>query len=71
MRTPCLVEAIRKGGKVVFNPTYIEVLLPGTFRDASKDLTVIRLNSGEEMFIDQPLDEVLVLIAEATKPETE
>ena len=66
-----MIEANRKGEKVFFNPAYIEVLLPGTFRDASNDLTVIRLNSGEEVFIDHPVDEVMELIAEATESEHE
>jgi hypothetical protein len=71
MRTPCLIEASCDGERVFFNPSYIEALVPGTLRDASKDLTVIRFNSGMELVINRPLDEVLCLIAEETKPEDE
>ena len=67
MRIPCLIGASCDGERGFFNPAYIEALVPGTLRDASKDLTLIRFDSGRELVINQPLDEVLCLIAEETK----
>ena len=54
-----------------YNSASIEVQLPGTFPDKGKDLTVIRLKSGEEVYIDHSGDEVPELIADATQFEYE
>jgi hypothetical protein len=56
---------------VCYNSASIEVQLPGTFPDKGKDLTVIRLKSGEEVYIDHSGDEVPELIADATQFEYE
>jgi hypothetical protein len=43
----------------------------GTLAEAAKSLTVVQFVSGRGIMIDCQIDEILGLIAEATKPENE
>jgi hypothetical protein len=77
MERPCFIEVKCGGEMVAIDPTKIEALLPGTLRyfstqpGGTADSTVVRLVLGQEMCIAHSVDEVLGLIAEATKPENE
>jgi hypothetical protein len=78
MKREYFIEVKCAGERIALNLINIEALLPGTLRhfgpeqkEGPADWTIVRLVSGHEPVIDHPLDDVLRLIAKATKPEDE